>query len=160
EVNKDGEVVAAEAEEKVMPLEGIWLDVSEGHFVGLHPIPEVTTPFAVNAAALEGNYLFRAEVKRVLENERVIVSVAKDVAAALHEGDGFVLFRPAGISTEKIKRLPDSFVIGAKPRSDPATASVDQELNAAQSAAHLAASRNNLKQIGLACYNFESAFGR
>jgi hypothetical protein len=111
--------------------------LTEGYYLGI----------VVKAAPakLEGARLVRVQVIEIDEDGVAQLQVAKAAAEAIAENEILMLARPSGVSTARMKLLPD---IAPLVEGDPPGE------NKAADAQQLVRSFNNLKQIGLALHNF------
>src|SRR5262245_23505539 len=138
EVDRNGAVLISPAANTARNAAGMKPGLTEGYYLGL-VVKDV-------AAKLEGARLVRVQGTEIDEDGVVKLQVARAAAEAIAAGEKLTLYRPSGLSTARMKLLPDVAPLteGAPPG----------ENNAAADAQHLGRSFNNLKQIGLALHAF------
>jgi hypothetical protein len=137
-VDKSGTVQISPAADMAREGSGMMQQgVTEGYYLGIVS--------KTAAAKLEGARLLRVQVTDIGEDQVLRLQVARAAAEAIAPGERLHLYRPNGVSTARMKLLPDLAPVteGAPPGDD----------NAAD-AQHLVRSLDNLRQIGLALHNF------
>jgi hypothetical protein len=118
-------------------------ELVEGYYLGI-----VQESFG---ASLTGARLVRVQVLEVLSEGAARIQLGPKAPARLKEGEFLLLVRPKDSTTVQLKQIPDLVLLeeGAAP---------GEKSDAAQRA-QLAKAANNLKQIGLALYNFHDTYG-
>jgi hypothetical protein len=144
EVNKEGKV-RVEVRPMFHLLRGTLIH-SEGHYL-------LVTGSAADRAKIR---LYRVQVEDVGPDAELTLSVGKEAARAIRQGDPALVFRPARSTTTLMKNLPDVIPLNLKGEKGPDN--VSQE--GAEMALQRAGSVKNLRQIGLAMHNFHSTYNQ
>jgi hypothetical protein len=155
-VEPDGILRLVPAAIAPLPAGDNWL-ATEGHYLIASPRLLPGLKAASASGPLDG--LVRVEVTEVLEKNALTARVEAEASKMLKPGDVVILVRPARMTTARIRALPA--VIPLLKEDDPrAPQGLLAGLAEARRAARLSQSVNNLKQIGLALANFETAYGQ
>ncbi|MBW3538912.1 MAG: DUF1559 domain-containing protein [Planctomycetes bacterium] len=115
-------------------------DLAEGLYLGF-----VGSEFTLST---RDTRLVRVRVVSVDRERSATLRIAPAAAEQIENGEQLVLFRPPGATTEEIEACPDYLTV------DNGRDTTVLGSNSAGGPARLQFSENNLKQIGLALYNF------
>jgi hypothetical protein len=130
---------------------------TEGYF--LFVSPQLLGDIGHRPAPRPLGYLVRVEVTDVGEGQALTARSGPEAATALKAGDVGLLVRPGRMTTARMRALPA--IIPLLKEGDPrAPRALSAGLAEARRAARLNQSMTNLRQIGLALHNFQTAYGQ